>query len=92
MDATFEVHAEPGVPDADLRQRLKADASRAFDLEHGPIIRAAVYTRGPRDHALLLSMHHIAVDGWSIMMLIEELLRCTTRRPADLPLTSRCQV
>jgi non-ribosomal peptide synthetase component F/acyl carrier protein len=75
VDATFDVYTVPGLPDADLRQRLEADARLSFDLERGPIIRAVVYTRGPRDHALLVSMHHIAVDGWSIMMLIEEILK-----------------
>jgi amino acid adenylation domain-containing protein len=74
-DVAFDVHAVPGLCDADLQRVLEADAGLSFDLKRGPIIRAGVYTRGPRDHALLVSMHHIAVDGWSIMMLIEEILK-----------------
>jgi amino acid adenylation domain-containing protein len=73
--AALTASTEPSLSDGDLRQRLEADAARPFDLERGPVIRAVVCTRGPRDHALLVSMHHIAVDGWSIMMLIEELLK-----------------
>ena len=73
--ASLHVYAEQGLSDADLRRRLEANAGRSFDLERGPVIRAVVYTREPRDHALLVSMHHIAVDGWSIMMMIEEILK-----------------
>ena len=73
--ASLLVHAKQGLSDSDLRRRLEAEAARSFDLERGPVIRAVAYTRGPRDHALLVSMHHIAVDGWSIMMLIEEILK-----------------
>ncbi len=75
MEAVVDAHVDAGLTDAELRKRLEADARRQFDLEHGPLIRASVYTRGPNDHALLLSVHHISVDGWSIMMLIEELLK-----------------
>jgi amino acid adenylation domain-containing protein len=74
-NAAFDVHIVPSLPDAELQQRMEADAGLSFDLKSGPIIRAVVYTRGPRDHALLVSMHHIAVDGWSIMMLVEEILK-----------------
>jgi amino acid adenylation domain-containing protein len=73
--ATFHTHAIPPLDDPDLRERLESDACQPFDLAHGPVIRTSVYTRGPEDHVLLLSMHHIAVDGWSIMILIEELLK-----------------
>jgi amino acid adenylation domain-containing protein len=74
QNPAFQMHRIGDVPDAELRKLLEADARRPFDLERGPIMRASLYTRGSKDHALLLSVHHIAIDGWSILMLIEELL------------------
>jgi amino acid adenylation domain-containing protein len=86
--AVLDSHDASGLSAAALRAQLAAEAGRPFDLENGPVIRAAVYTRGPQDHALLLSMHHIAIDGWSIMMLIDELLQlygqATGQGAADL--------
>ena len=40
-----------------------------------PVLRASLYTRDCADHVLLLTIHHIAVDGWSLMVLFEELLK-----------------
>ncbi len=74
-EPAFDVHIVGDQPDSALRKLLENDASRPFDLEHGPILRSSLYTRGPADHALLLSLHHIATDGWSMLILIEELLK-----------------
>jgi amino acid adenylation domain-containing protein len=43
-----------------------------FDLENGPIVRLQLFTRAPQDHILLLTIHHIACDGWSIGILLKE--------------------
>jgi amino acid adenylation domain-containing protein len=43
-----------------------------FDLGQGPLIRAAVLKLGGRSHLLLLSMHHINFDGWSIGIFFSE--------------------
>jgi microcystin synthetase protein McyG len=74
-EAVLDIHDAAGLSPIALREQLAADAGRPFDLARGPVIRGAVYSSGPQDHALLLSMHHIAIDGWSIMMLIDELLQ-----------------
>ncbi|MGQ3029421.1 MAG: condensation domain-containing protein, partial [Ferrovibrionaceae bacterium] len=47
-------------------------AVRPFDLERGPLLRAALSRVGPDRHDLLLSMHHIVADGWSIAILLRE--------------------
>lgn len=44
-----------------------------FDLGQGPLIRASVLKLGERNYLLLLSMHHIIFDGWSIGILFREL-------------------
>ena len=50
-----------------------ADAVKIFNLRTGPLIRCCVITRGTADSVLLLSMHHIVSDGWSMGILAREL-------------------
>jgi len=44
------------------RRRL----ARPFDLEKGPLIRGRLIRVGEEEHALLITMHHIVSDGWSM--------------------------
>jgi amino acid adenylation domain-containing protein len=50
-------------------------AELPFDLEHGPLWRARLLRRSPTEAYLLLAAHHIAIDGWSMKVLIEDLKR-----------------
>jgi amino acid adenylation domain-containing protein len=49
------------------------EARRPFDLEKGPLIRCTVLKRGLLDNVILLTMHHIVSDGWSMGILAKEL-------------------
>jgi amino acid adenylation domain-containing protein len=66
-----------GLGDADreaaVGRRVGEEASRPFDLAAGPLFRAALLRLGGEDHVLLLSMHHIVSDGWSMGVLFREL-------------------
>jgi amino acid adenylation domain-containing protein len=59
--------------EAAVRQRAREEARRAFDLSAGPLFRAALLRLGEEDHVLLLSMHHIVSDGWSMGVFFREL-------------------
>ena len=79
---------EPG-----LTARLQAEARRAFDLAKGPLLRAILLARADDDQVLLLTLHHIVADGWSLGVLVEEFselyrARAAQRSPAlaDLPI------
>jgi amino acid adenylation domain-containing protein len=64
------------VPDAgrsELRIMVEDDYRRPFDLANGPIFRSSLFTRHADQHVLLLAFHHIAVDAWSMLLLVEEL-------------------
>jgi len=50
-----------------------AAAQRPFDLERGPLLRASLLRLGPERHVLLLCLHHIVSDGWSMGVLMNEL-------------------
>jgi amino acid adenylation domain-containing protein len=53
--------------------RLAEDCNQPFDLATGPLVRAALVRFGPGDHVLGLVVHHIAMDGWSMSVLLHEL-------------------
>src|SRR4029077_417054 len=61
----------------ELERIVREEASGAFDLERGPLIRGRLIRlkdEGDEErHALLFTMHHIVSDGWSVRMLGEEL-------------------
>jgi acyl carrier protein len=59
--------------EAAVEQRVGDEARRAFDLSAGPLFRAALLRLGDEDHVLLLSMHHIVSDAWSMGVLFREL-------------------
>jgi hypothetical protein len=63
-----EVEAEAG-------RLARADAVRPFDLERGPLFRVTLLELAPEDRVLLLTMHHIITDSWSLGVLFREL--CT---------------
>jgi len=50
------------------------EARRPFDLSVGPVMRAGLLRLGEREHILLLTMHHIASDGWSMGVLVREIV------------------
>ena len=79
----------PAWRDDELQTRLVEETQRPFDLERGPVMRVSLFSRSPQEHILLLVIHHIVVDFWSLAMILNELgmlyLGGTTRRPASLP-------
>ena len=46
---------------------------RPFSLERGPLVRGDLFTGGPGDHVLLITVHHIVYDGWSAGIVQREL-------------------
>jgi amino acid adenylation domain-containing protein len=72
---TLPVKDLSGAADKDQRlgKLLREEASRGFDLARGPLFRARLYRLAADTHVLLLTMHHIITDGWSINILIREL-------------------
>ncbi|MFE9533360.1 amino acid adenylation domain-containing protein [Streptomyces sp. NPDC006691] len=58
---------------ARVDELLRAELSRPFDLVEGPLLRAVLLRLGAAEHTLLLTMHHIAADGWSKGVIAREL-------------------
>ncbi|HEU4556864.1 MAG TPA: amino acid adenylation domain-containing protein, partial [Longimicrobium sp.] len=74
--------------EAAARRRAWEEAARPFDLSAGPLFRAALLRLGVEDHVLLLSMHHVVSDGWSMGVLFRELsaLYAAYREGGESPL------
>jgi hypothetical protein len=70
-------------PEAEARGRATEDAGEPFDLTAGPLLRARLYRLGPARHLLYLNIHHIAFDGWSQGILVEELAKLYEADGAD---------
>ncbi|MFD5895328.1 amino acid adenylation domain-containing protein [Streptomyces sp. NPDC060366] len=51
-----------------------ADLNRRFDLDRPPLIRFTLIRWGPDEHRLVLTNHHLVIDGWSLPVLVRELL------------------
>lgn len=75
--------------DNQMRAHLVDETQRPFDLQRGPALRVRLLTRSAHDHVLLLVIHHIFVDFWSLALILNEFgilyLAETEGRPADLP-------
>ena len=65
------------LPDAErekeIRRLANQEARKPFDLKKGPLARVTVLKAGPEDHVILLTLHHIISDGWSMGVLIGEI-------------------
>ncbi len=57
----------------EARRRAQEEAQRPFDLERAPLLRARLLRLDEQEHWLLLTLHHIVTDGWSMGVLSREL-------------------
>ncbi|MGW4341094.1 condensation domain-containing protein, partial [Rhodococcus koreensis] len=62
-------------PAAELDDILTADRTTLFDPAEPPLLRFTLVTTGPDDHHLVLTNHHLILDGWSTPLLLHELLQ-----------------
>jgi amino acid adenylation domain-containing protein/non-ribosomal peptide synthase protein (TIGR01720 family) len=53
-----------------------AEARRPFDLANGPLLRATLLRMAPEEAILVLSLHHIVSDGWSMGVLLRDVMSC----------------
>ncbi|MCF6439125.1 amino acid adenylation domain-containing protein [Pseudoalteromonas luteoviolacea] len=96
--AMQKVHAHQGVEltlqvaDKDSEEgvfkKVREAYLRPFDLEEGPLFRAHLITQAEDKHVLLMTIHHIVFDGWSLWNLMSEFLSLYEsikgHRPSDL--------
>ena len=61
--------------EARAQQIREQEARTPFDLEHGPLFRVMLVKLATHEHQLLLTLHHIIADGWSLNLLVDEFSR-----------------
>jgi amino acid adenylation domain-containing protein/non-ribosomal peptide synthase protein (TIGR01720 family) len=77
------------LPAAEREQAVAETAERQsvlpFDLGSGPLLRVTLLKLAEQEHVLLLTLHHIVSDGWSMNVLIDEFIRCYDAFDAGTP-------
>jgi len=64
---------DPSEREAEAHRLAVEEAQRLFDLRRGPLLRTRLLRLGEDDHVLVLAMHHVVSDGWSMGVLDREL-------------------
>jgi aspartate racemase len=75
VSVTLPVHDLSAVPEREVEtlRRANEEASRPFDLAQTPLLRAKLLRLAQEEHVLLLTLHHIVSDAWSMGVLLGEL-------------------
>jgi amino acid adenylation domain-containing protein len=64
---------EPAERERAVKAEMAEEAAMPFDLAGGPMLRAKVLRLGAEEHVVMLTMHHIVSDGWSMGILMREI-------------------
>ncbi len=81
--------ASDAASEQDVMDRARMEARHPFDLDRGPLLRAVLFGWAPETYLLVLTVHQIVFDGWSILLFNRELAEnyraITEGRPPKLP-------
>jgi len=86
VEVAFQEEDAVGWSEAALHERLVAEVQRPFDLARGPLLRVHLFARSPQEHILVLALHHIVTDLWSLVVLTDELGALYPAEKAGTPL------
>ncbi|MGB8688992.1 MAG: amino acid adenylation domain-containing protein [Microcoleus sp.] len=62
-----------GLTEASVQELVVSEVQQPFDLVTGPLLRVTLQHLSPETHLLILTMHHIITDGWSMGIFLKEL-------------------
>ena len=77
----------PEIQKAKMRRLVREDTQNPFDLYHGPLLRASMLKLSQEEHVLLVTMHHIISDAWSMGIFFSELAALYTSNVLEQPST-----
>ncbi|MFL5666965.1 MAG: condensation domain-containing protein, partial [Ktedonobacteraceae bacterium] len=83
--STVRLHREEVANETSLQERLAVEAHRPFNLEEGPVLRVSLFTCSAQEHVLMLVVHHIVADFWSLVVLMRELGTLYATEKAHVP-------
>ena len=67
-------HDATAMSEGEIKRLIVKHAERPFDLENGPMVRLELFLTDEGSHLVLLSMHHIVADAWSVSLLMNDLI------------------
>jgi amino acid adenylation domain-containing protein/non-ribosomal peptide synthase protein (TIGR01720 family) len=70
---------------SEVQNLVRSEADAPFDLAHGPLLRVKLLQLKDQEHVLLVTMHHIVSDGWSMNVMAGELARVYESLRAGVP-------
>ncbi|OXI15956.1 hybrid non-ribosomal peptide synthetase/type I polyketide synthase [Burkholderia sp. AU15512] len=83
LDPALPVHHHAaGATDADIARAITAEIAQPFDLAHGPLLRVSLHRVGDARQILVLTAHHLIVDGWSLELMLADWWRAYAARLA----------
>src|SRR5689334_3058828 len=74
LDVALPLVDVSGLSQSEVRQMARQEGQLPFDLATGPLMRCTLLRLGAEEHILLLTMHHIISDGWSLGVLLREIV------------------
>lgn len=78
---------DPDGDGATLTRHAARDRQRHFDLDTPPLTRYTLVRRGPELHTMIQTVHHIVADGWSVPLVLDDLLTAYSGEDFDGPAT-----
>ena len=77
---SIDLHVLPAAPEqareALIRAFVEHETQQLFDLQQGPLLRVKLLKVSADEHVLVLTQHHIVSDGWSMQVMVDELVQC----------------
>jgi acyl carrier protein len=70
---------------SEVRRIAELQAGTPFHLDKGPLLRVTLLDLDENEHVLIIVLHHIIADGWSISVLTRELVACYTAMSRGIP-------
>ncbi|WDY56393.1 non-ribosomal peptide synthase/polyketide synthase [Pseudomonas sp. PSKL.D1] len=75
--------------EAHIQALIEQQVAKTFDLERGPLVRVGLLAVAEDEHVLVMVQHHIVSDGWSMQVMVDELMQLylgfVEQRPVHLP-------
>lgn len=73
-----QIHEEPVldfqvIENFELNHFIEREARQGFDLSTDPLLRIRLLKQGPNEHIIVVTMHHIVADAWSVQLLLKEI-------------------
>ncbi|MFA0960204.1 amino acid adenylation domain-containing protein [Roseivirga sp. BDSF3-8] len=86
FDIGYHDYASTGNSEANVREYIREDAYKPFDLANGPLIRAAILKVSEAGYVFYYNMHHIISDGWSLDIIARDVQAYYQHYAAEAPL------